>query len=330
MDVFILEEITQLLAKDIIKQVRGAKEDIDVHIMTMGGDMLGGNAIKAVLEASPHKVTTNVIGVAASMGAVISQAGDTRLIAPDASFNIHYGGAGVSGRGTKVDHQEAINLLETLDGNMLKAFSKTGLSDQQLSTIMASDRLLSAEDSIQLGFFDGYAQPIAATALLKLNKTNDMSKLSDLLAKVDVAAIKMGLKATDDVKKQALVDELEKTVKAQADQAIEQVAVEAETGADILSSEMVSREEFEMFKAEIMALIQPLLGAVEELPTPDETVVIVDEATTAKLDHLLMAIKSKTVAPAAKQTFEQPEGVVPQDWSVYDARKKAIKEKTGR
>ena len=330
MDIFILEDITQLMAKDIIKDVRGAKEDIDVHIMTMGGDMLGGNAIKAVLEASPHKVTTNVIGVAASMGAVISQAGDTRLIAPDAMFNIHHGGAG-AGRGTKKDHQQAIEVLEKLDSSMIKAFSKTGLSSDQLNTIMASDRLLSAEDSIQLGFFDGFAQPIAATALLELNKTNDMSKLSELLAKVDVAAIKMGLKSTDDEKKQALVAELEKDIKAQTDQIIEQVAAEAETGADILSSEMVPREEFEMFKAEVLALIQPLLGAVETLPSPEETAVVVEEVTAKKLDGLLMAIKSKTTVPAASQSFEQPEGApAVQDWSVYDARKKAIKEQTGR
>ena len=119
-------------------------------------------------------------------------------------------------------------------------------------------------------------------------------------------------------------------MKADAHQVIETAAVEAETGADILGSEMVPREEFEMFKAEIMALIQPLLGAVEELPSPDETAVIVDETTTAKLDDLLRAIKSKTIAPAAKQNFEQPEDKAPMDWEVYDNRKKEIKEKTGR
>ena len=330
MDIFILEDVTQPLAKDIIKEVRGAKESIDVHIMTMGGDILGGNAIKAVLEASPHKVTTNVIGVAASMGAVISQAGDRRLIAPDASFNIHHGSAGTQGRGTQEDHQKSIDTLKALDSNMLKAFNKTGLTEEQLNTIMASDTLLSAEQSIGLGFFDGYAKPIQAEALLKINNEKDMSKLSELMAKVDTAAIRLGIKSTDDEKKQALVAELETTLKGQVDQMIEVVEETAETGADILGSEMVPREEFEMFKAEILALIQPLLGAVETLPTPEETAVVVEETTTAKLDGLLQAIKSKTIAPGAKQSFDQPQAEAKQDWSVYDARKKEIKEKTGR
>jgi len=92
----------------------------------------------------------------------------------------------------------------------------------------------------------------------------------------------------------------------------------------------VPREEFEMFKAEVLALIQPLLGAVETLPTPEQTTEVVEEVTTAKLDNLLQAIKSKTVLPVAKQNFEQPEEKTPEDWSVYDARKKEIKENNKR
>ncbi len=328
MDIFILEPITQLLAKDVIKDVRGAKENIDVHIMTLGGDMLAGNAIKAVLEASPHKVTTNVIGVAASMGAVISQAGDTRLIAPEASFNIHNGEGGVNGRGTSANHREIANTLDKLDATMLKAFSKTGLSEDQLNTIMASDTLLNAEEAIQLGFFDGYAKPVQAVA--QLTNIRDMSKLSDLMGKVEIAAIKLGLKSTDDEKKKELVAVLETKLKAEADQVIETVEAAVETGADILSSEMVPRAEFELFKAEIMALIEPLLGAVEVLPTPEETAVVVEETTSAKMDDLLRGLKSKVVAPNAKQAFEQPEQEAKMDWEVYNMRKKAIKEKTGR
>ncbi len=141
----------------------------------------------------------------------------------------------------------------------------------------------------------------------------------------------MGLRKTDDDAKKALVATLEKELKAQADQVIEEVVIdEGATGADILGSEMVPRAEFEMFKAEILALIQPLLGAVEELPTPDETQVIVEETTTAKLDNMLKAIKSKTTLPVAEQHFEQPVEVEKEDWSVYNARKKEIKEKTNR
>jgi ATP-dependent protease ClpP protease subunit len=330
MDVFILEPITETLAADVVKQVKGSKaEEIDVHIMSLGGSMLAGNAIVDTLKNSPAKVTTNVIGVAASMGAVISQAGDERYIAPDASFNIHHGAMGATGgRGTKHDHQDAIETLEKMDGQMIKSFSKTGLSEDDLNVIMRSDKLFTADEAITLGFFDGYAK--SAQAVAEYNKQiKGMSKLSELMAAVDTAAIKMGIKSTDDDAKKKLVAALEEELKEQVEEQVMEVEANPETGADILTSEMVSREEFEMFKAEVLALIKPLLGAVEELPTPEQTTETVEEVTTAKLDNLLQAIKSKTTVPAAKQTFEQPEEVK-EDWSEYEAKKKEIAEKNQR
>ena len=118
-------------------------------------------------------------------------------------------------------------------------------------------------------------------------------------------------------------------LKAQVDQIIEEVPDDA-SGADLLTAEMVSREEFELFKAEVLALIEPLLGAVEEMPSTEETEVMVEEVTTAKLDNVLKAIKSKTQIPQATQHFEQPAVAEKQDWSVYEAKKKEIAEKNKR
>jgi ATP-dependent protease ClpP protease subunit len=330
MDLFILEDITQKLAKDVILDINKAKgESITAHIMTMGGDVLGGNAIAASLKNSPSHVTTNVIGVAASMGAVISQAGDHRLIAPDALFNVHNSAKHIVGRPTKEEHQDAIETLEKLDASMAKAFSRTGLSDDSLKTLLKSDTLLTAKEALTLGFFDGYSEPVEALAQLTVN-IKEMSKLSELMGKVDLAAIKLGLKSTDDEAKKALVTALEAELKGEAEKQVIEKAAGAETGAEILGSEMVPRSEFEMFKAEIMALLGPMLGAVETLPTPEETATVVEETTEAKLDNLLRSIKSKTVAPDAKQTFEQPAEKEKENWDVYDARKAEIKENNKR
>ena len=169
MDVFILEPITQTLAASVIKQVHEAKgEDINAHIMTLGGDVPAGNAISAVLRNSKSHVTTNVVGIAASMGAVISQAGDKRLIAEDAHFNIHNSAQGNVGRGTKEEHSEAVETLEKLDNVMVASLSKSGLDDKSLRDIMKLDTLLSSDEAIGLGFFDGTSKPIEATAELTL------------------------------------------------------------------------------------------------------------------------------------------------------------------
>lgn len=330
MDVFILEPITQELAKQVVIDVHKAKhgDEIKVHIMSMGGDMLAGNAIYAALVNSPARVTTNVIGIAASMAAVISQAGDVRLISSDASFNVHNGAIRNIGRGTKEDHHEAIQTLSSMDASMVKSFKKTGLTGPEIESLMRADRLITAEDAVKLGFFDAMSEPIRAVA--SFNKQLDnMSKLSELMEQVDIAAIKMGLKEPSEEKKE-LVAALETELEGMVEETTEQVLEQAETPAEVLGSEMVPREEFEMFKAEILALIQPLLGAVEEMPSEEATVEIVEEATTAKLTKLMEAIRSKTVAPNPRQVFEDAPEAVKEDWSVYEARKQEIANKNQR
>ena len=88
----ILEDITSDLAARVLNQVQNSDtKNIDVNIMSRGGDMMAGNAIRAALEMHPAKITTKVFGVAASMAASISQSGDLRLIAEDAIFQPHNG-----------------------------------------------------------------------------------------------------------------------------------------------------------------------------------------------------------------------------------------------
>ena len=329
MDIFILEPITEKLAKDVILSVSEAKgKPITAHIMSLGGDMLSGNAIAATLKSSPSKVTTNVIGVAASMAAVISQAGDVRLIAPDANFNIHNGAMQGAGRGTKEDHQESIELLEKMDATMTKAFSKSNLHEEALKDLMKEDKLLSADEALAMGFFDGLSEPIGALA--NYNKQiHDMSKVSKLLAQAQIAAVGLFKEEPTEEQKEA-VAELQAKIKAEVEEKEKEDMEEKDSPEEILSANMVPRAEFDTAIAEILALIQPLLGAVEELPTPEETEEIVEKETVATLKRELKAIKSLTVAPEAKQSFEQPTEKQELDWGVYDARKKEIKEKNQR
>jgi ATP-dependent protease ClpP protease subunit len=331
MDIFLLEDITQDSAARVIKDIHAADgKDVTLHIMSSGGSVLAGNAISAAMKTSKSKIDTNVLGLSASMASVISQAGSKRYISEGSHFNVHNAAAPTQGRGTKESHAESIEMLDQIDAQMMTAFKRTGLQDSELANIMKLDKMFTAEEAMTLGFFDEYTKPVEALHKLN-NNLNTMSKFSELLGQIDVAAIKMGLKETDDEEKQALVDKLAEELKGQVDQIIETpAAAPGETGADILTSEMVSREEFELFKAEVLALVQPMLGAVEAVPTPEETVTVVEDVTTAKLDNLLKDIKSKTVAPVGKQHFEQPQESAKEDWGVYDARKKAIKETTGR
>lgn len=332
MDIYILEPVTQELAKDVVLDIKKtpSSEAINLYIMSIGGDMLAGNAIVSALKSHKGEIVSHVIGVAASMSAVISQVADKRYISPDASFNIHNGAmANVSGRGTAEDHRVAIATLEKLDNLMVASLSRSGMNEEELRKLMALDVLLSAEEAVALGFFDGYTEKVEAVASFN-QKLNTMTKFGEFMAKIETAATALGLKPeASDEEKKTLVNELKDKIKAEVSQVIENVPDESTTGADILTAEMVSREEFELFKAEVMALLQPLIGAVEEVPSPEATEEMIEETTTAKLDNVLKAIKSKTEIPTAQQHFEQPKSQ-PADWSVYEAKKKKIQELNNR
>lgn len=61
-----------------------------------GGDWYHGIAIYDAITTSRNHITVKVYGHAMSMGAVILQAADERLIAPNARLMIHYGTMGYS------------------------------------------------------------------------------------------------------------------------------------------------------------------------------------------------------------------------------------------
>lgn len=68
---------------------------VRILLNTKGGDIFEGYAMFDAIRSSPCHVTVEVIGSAMSMGAVILQAGDERVIHPNATIMIHDGGDNV-------------------------------------------------------------------------------------------------------------------------------------------------------------------------------------------------------------------------------------------
>ncbi len=349
MKVFILEDISPALAKGIITQLDTVtdKSPIEVVIFSQGGDVLSGNAIISALRNTGSHIVTNVIGLASSMAAIISQVGDVRLIAEDATFNIHNAAMSSNGRPTKENHLAAASTLEAMDNLMLNVMANNKLSPGELRTLMEEDVLLSATEAVALGFFDKISQPVKAVALLnkEVKSFKNMNKLESIMNKVQISAIKLGLmkaELTDEesARKAELqaMESLTEEQQAELDALIAKDEAEApaeaigdeDTGADVLTSEMVTREEFEAFKAEMLAFMEQVLAGINEVPSEEVMASLVEAQTTAKLDNVLKAIKSKTTIPVAKQNFEQPKPQAGFDMSIIDARVKEIKQKYNR
>ncbi len=158
------------------------------------------------------------------------------------------------------------------------------------------------------------------------------------MSKINLSAVKLGLITAvlteDEAARLAELEALEtRTEEEDAELAALRAKAEepspappAESGAELLTSEMVTREEFEAYVKESSTLLGQIKEALEVMPSKEDMEALVTTQTTAKLDTVLKAIKSKTTMPSAKQNFEQPKPTMGFDMSIINARVKKIKE----
>jgi ATP-dependent Clp endopeptidase proteolytic subunit ClpP len=79
-----IKNIQYLIALDSTKPIY-------IHMSTVGGDSDSGMAIYDVISSCPTHVVIIVHGMAYSMGSIILQAADERIMMPNANFMIHGG-----------------------------------------------------------------------------------------------------------------------------------------------------------------------------------------------------------------------------------------------
>ena len=130
---------------------------IDIQLNTYGGDMFSGFRLIDVihdLRDKGHNITTSVYGIAASMGAVILQAGTDRIAGRNAFILLHQGSARVDGSiGDIEDDNELIKKLQArILENLEERSSMTGR--QIKSTWNRKNWWINAQEALDLGFVD--------------------------------------------------------------------------------------------------------------------------------------------------------------------------------
>lgn len=134
-------------------------KDIWIDINTPGGSVTDGLAIYDQvqrLRRKGHKVTTRAVGGAFSMGAVLLQAGDVRIIDPRAKILIHQGSGGMSGDMTVGEQEDARAFREMLLNDVLDILAeRSTLSKRQIKNRWTrKDWYLNADEAVKLGFAD--------------------------------------------------------------------------------------------------------------------------------------------------------------------------------
>jgi ATP-dependent Clp endopeptidase proteolytic subunit ClpP len=119
------------------------------------------------LRADGHYVTVVVLGMAASMGGILLQAGDKRIVGKYAHVLIHEVSSGTSGNIQKMD--DALNFSKTLWAQLSEILAKrsTMTVAQVRKRALRTDWWLTSDQAVELGFAD---EVLEAPAPVKVKK----------------------------------------------------------------------------------------------------------------------------------------------------------------
>lgn len=136
---------------------RDPGQDITIYINTPGGSLFDGNALGATLNqlrAKGHKITMFGAGTVMSMGAILMQYADERVLAKDAVFMIHSMSGGTQGQLESVI--DMTEMWKSVNDRLLdKLVERATLTKAQLKKKVSRKELfLSAEQALEFGFCD--------------------------------------------------------------------------------------------------------------------------------------------------------------------------------
>jgi len=138
-------------------------DPITIIFSTNGGEIEQGFAIYDAIKASPCDTTMKVYGCAYSMGSIILQAADHRLMSPNSSLMFHDGSSFASGNSFETVnmalHNQALGkkcdtvLFEKMNEKRAKD-DKALMARHSLDIASLKSKWLFAEEAIELGLAD--------------------------------------------------------------------------------------------------------------------------------------------------------------------------------
>lgn len=134
------------------------EREITIIMNNIGGDLTHGWAIYDAIAHCPCPTTMHIFGYAMSMGCVVLQAANKRLIAPRANIMVHYGSAIFGGSPEEMDaHMKdwKRNLLKIEDVFFKRMQEKDPqFKREKLKELMKKDSYMDAQEAVDLGLAD--------------------------------------------------------------------------------------------------------------------------------------------------------------------------------
>ena len=144
-----------VVAQMLFCESQNNAEDINFYINSPGGAVTSGLAIYDTMQYIKPKVSTLVIGQAASMGSLLLTAGEPgmRYSLPNSRIMVHQPSGGYQGQATDImiHAEETLKLKKRLNEIYVK---HTGQSLKTVEAALERDNFMAAEDAKKWGLID--------------------------------------------------------------------------------------------------------------------------------------------------------------------------------
>ncbi len=267
-------------AKQFAKDLKalGDIDQLDVRINSEGGSVFEGQAIYTQLKNHKATKTVYIDGLAASIASVIAMAGDTIIMPENATMMIHDPWAISMGRAE--DMRKSAEALDTIKLGIIAAYrDKSGLPDDEISTLMAEETWMTAEDALERGFVDEIAEPVKAAA--SINKIQIKNRL---------AAMAAGRGKTMDIEMVKNLKAMAREFKAPDAWVIE--AMENGTGEEGLRQRILAEIKKSGTKEPLNISVTPAHEGKPFNSLGEQLMAVITSTRTGKIDNRLMEVRN--------------------------------------
>lgn len=159
--VFLVGPVTDQSANLVVAQLlflesENPDKDISLYIDSPGGSVYAGLSIYDTMQFIKPDVSTNCLGMAASMGAFLLAAGakGKRFALPNSRIMIHQPSGGTNGTAADIEIQ-AKEILELRSRLNTILSEHTGQSIEKIAVDTERDNFMSSAQAVEYGIIDG-------------------------------------------------------------------------------------------------------------------------------------------------------------------------------
>lgn len=225
-----------VMSKDVVDALNLANGDIEIHINSVGGDCIEGNAIYNAIKSFKGVKIAIIDGVAGSAASYIMLACDKIKAFENATVFVHNPLVEWCGGNAK-DLEKYAGDLKKVESEYVKAYcGKSGKTEEEVRAAMDAETLFSAQEALEFGLVDEIIsddelqRKESAKAFFKMvarfDYTKNFNKAKSQKSK-STKGLKMEIKNKDDLK--AALESLKELEGDALNSAIDDIANAVET-----------------------------------------------------------------------------------------------------